>query len=239
MNREDMLSFKDLFTDAAKEVIEKGRIKAQMNKILKIVEVDKRRLQKAYAEIGQMYVDGTIEENESRVQMLKGFIDHINDRIRRAKIRYAELEKVHSVDDCTEALKDELMVQLKNAKETTTDMARDLGGKAKIKAQDLSDKVMVKAQDLSDRAKKVIKKEKGVELSEEQNAELLTLIEEQIGDEKEISAESAVEKVQDILKSLDIEDIPVEAVVEIATEDTPEEASEDTETSEAAETFDF
>lgn len=239
MNKDEMLSLKDLFTDAAKEVLEKGRIKAQMNRILKIVEADKRRLQKVYAEIGQMYVDGTIEENQSRVQMLRGFIDHINDRIRRAKIRYSELEKAHSVDDCTTALKGELLEQFKNAKESTSDFAKDFSGKAKAKAQDLSGKVKIKASDLSDKAKKIIKKEKGVELTEEQNAELLTLIEEQIGEDEEIEAASAVEKIQDILNSLDIDDIPEEAVAEIAAEEVAESEDSAEEPKEAEENFDF
>lgn len=207
---------RDMFTDAAKEVIERARIKAQMNKILEIVEADSARLRKAYSEIGKMYCEGTLEENASRVEVLTGLVNHLNERIKRAKLRYDELEKVHSVDECTQAFKAELQVKLKKTAEDTADFAKDFTEKAKVKAQEISAKTKAKS-----------KKADKAELSKEQNKKLLSLIKEQLDDseEAEEAAETTVEKIQSLLDSLSADDEIIE--VTASDEDTAaKEASE-------------
>lgn len=211
---------RDMFTDAAKEVIERARIKAQMNKILEIVEADSARLRKAYSEIGKMYCEGTLEENASRVEVLTGLVNHLNERIKRAKARYDELEKVHSVDECTQAFKSELQVKLKKTAEDTADFAKDFTEKAKVKAQEISAKNKAKS-----------KKSDKAELSTEQNKKLLSLIKEQLDDseEAEETAETTVEKIQSLLDSLSAED-EMDEIVAAAGEETPAEVTELVET---------
>lgn len=130
----------ELFADAAREIIEKGRIKAQMNRIMQIVDADKGRLKTAYSEIGKMYCDGTLEKNAGKVEVLKKTIKHLEERIAKAKIRYEELQQAHSVDECTEAFKSELQSKVKQAKDASLEYARDLSGKAKVAAADFSGK---------------------------------------------------------------------------------------------------
>ncbi len=207
---------RDMFTDAAKEVIERARIKAQMNKILEIVDADSARLRKAYSEIGKMYCEGTLEANASRVEVLTGLVNHLQERIKRAKLRYDELEKVHSVDECTQAFKAELQVKIKKTAEDTAEFAKDFSEKAKVKAQEISAKSKAKS-----------KKSDKAELSKEQNKKLISLIKEQLEDSEdaEETAETTVEKIQNLLESLSVEEETEDAVV-ISEEAAPAEVTE-------------
>lgn len=119
----------ELFTDAAREVVEKNRIKAQMNKLNKVMEVDNRRLQSLYAEIGQMYCDGTLEKYAGKVEMIKKAMAHLKLRLERAEARMKQLKAAHSVDECTEAFKAQLKDSVQKAQQATTEYARGIGEK--------------------------------------------------------------------------------------------------------------
>ncbi len=188
-NISDAQKLTDLFTDAAREVIERQRIKAQMARISQVVEADKRRLTVAYAEIGKMYIKGTLDKNPGRYEMLLGTIKHLESRIERAAVRYAELQKAHSVDECTEAFKAEMQTKVNKAKEVSVKYARDLSDKAKLVVGDLGDvaadalddakivaadattKVRVSAEDIVSRAMEATRKVKEAKAEAKKAAE--------------------------------------------------------------------
>lgn len=150
----------ELFVDATKEVIERTRIKGQISRLQEIMAADQKRLRNAYAEIGRMYCEGTLEKNKARVEMLYDVIDHLKLREERAKIRLEQLREAHSVDECTVAFKEELESKIRQAKEKTVETARDLSAKAKAAAENLPDKaqetistIKVKASVAADKAK--------------------------------------------------------------------------------------
>ena len=123
----------ELFMDATKEVVEKGRIKAQMNRLEKIMRNDLDRLKDIYAAIGKLYLNGTISKNKGKIMYATKEAEHLKARLERAAERYKMLEEAHSVDDCTAALKTELSSKIKSAKDTTVAAAK----KAKLRAQDV------------------------------------------------------------------------------------------------------
>ncbi len=130
----------ELFVDATKELVERTRIKGQMTRLQEIMAADKKRLRNAYAELGKMYCDGTLEKNKAKVEMLYDTIDHLKLREERAKIRYEQLKTAHSVDECTVAFREELENKVQQAKEKTAEVARDLSAKAKTAVDNLPDK---------------------------------------------------------------------------------------------------
>lgn len=130
----------ELFVDATKEIVERTRIKSQMARLQEIMAADKKRLLSAYAEIGRMYCEGTLEKNKARVEMLYDTIDHLKLREERAKIRYQQLQEAHSVDECTTAFREELESKVQQAKDKTVEAARDLSAKAKSAVDNLPDK---------------------------------------------------------------------------------------------------
>lgn len=130
----------ELFVDATKEIVERTRIKGQMSRLQEIMAADQKRLRNAYAEIGRMYCEGTLEKNKARVEMLYDTIDHLKLREERAKIRYQQLQEAHSVDECTVAFREELGSKVQQAKDKTAEVARDLGAKAKVAVDNLPDK---------------------------------------------------------------------------------------------------
>ncbi len=153
----------ELFVDATKEIVERTRIKGQMARLQEIMAADQKRLRNAYAEIGRMYCEGTLEKNKARVEMLYDTIDHLKLREERAKIRYAQLKEAHSVDECTVAFKEELESRVQQAKEKTVEAARDLGAKARTAADNLPDKaqetlstIKQKASVAADKAKAAV-----------------------------------------------------------------------------------
>ncbi len=153
----------ELFVDATKEIVERTRIKGQMARLQEIMTADKKRLRNVYAEIGKMYCEGTLEKNKARVEMLYDTIDHLKLREERAKIRYAQLKEAHSVDECTVAFREELENKVQQAKEKTTEVARDLSAKAKTAVDNLPDKaqetlttIKQKASVAADKAKAAV-----------------------------------------------------------------------------------
>ncbi len=149
----------DLFVDAAREVIERGRIKAQMEKLLRIIEADKSRLHNAYAEIGKMHCEGTLGKNKAKTEMVYNTIAHLKSRLEKAKIRMDQLQQAHSVDECTVAFRDELNSKVQQAKEASVAAAKDFGAKARIAAEDFPDtfeQIKGKAAVAADKAKAAV-----------------------------------------------------------------------------------
>lgn len=139
----------DLFLDATREVIEKSRIKAQMLRLERIMETDKSRLTAVYAEIGKLYIDGTLDKNKSKVKYAMKEIQHLKLRLERAEERYEQLKEAHSVDECKEAFRAELSAKLKQAQDSTAITAY----KAKKKAQDVfSGKTSINTANIKDKA---------------------------------------------------------------------------------------
>lgn len=123
----------DLFIDATKEIIEKGRIKAQMNRLERIMETDRARLQTVYAQVGKLYMDGALAKNKGKLEYAIKEIKHLKLRLERAEERYEQLQEAHSVDECTEAFRTELSAKIKKAQDNTVIAAY----KVKKKAQDV------------------------------------------------------------------------------------------------------
>ncbi|MBQ7999887.1 MAG: hypothetical protein IJ298_01555 [Ruminococcus sp.] len=153
----------ELFVDATKEIVERTRIKGQIARLQEIMAADKKRLRNAYAEIGRMYCEGTLEKNKARVEMLYDTIDHLKLREERAKIRLEQLRKAHSVDECTVAFREELESKVQQAKDKTAEVARDLSTKAKAAVDNLPDKaqetittIKQKASVAADKAKAAV-----------------------------------------------------------------------------------
>lgn len=153
----------ELFVDATKEIVERTRIKAQMTRLAEIMEADAKRLRNAYAEIGRMYCEGSLDKNKAKVEMLYDTIEHLKQREERAKARYDQLKEAHSVDECTTAFKEEIENRVAQAKAKTTEAARDFGEKAKAatenfpdKAQDKISAIKKKAAVAADKAKAAV-----------------------------------------------------------------------------------
>jgi len=123
----------DLFIDATREVVEKSRIKAQMNRLERIMESDRARLKTVYAEIGRLYMDGSIAKNKGKIEYAAKEIKHLKLRLERAEERYEQLQEAHSVDECKEAFRTELTATIKKAQDNTVIAAY----KVKKKAQEV------------------------------------------------------------------------------------------------------
>lgn len=145
-------AFGELFLDAAREAIDRSRIKAQMNRIQRIIKVDKGRIRNLYAEIGVMYCEGDLSEENAKYKALRANIEKLEQRVARAKNRYEMLKAAHSVDECTEAFKSELQQKVKSAQTATAEKAREVAGKAKVVAKNVTDKAKDVAADYSDKA---------------------------------------------------------------------------------------
>lgn len=130
----------ELFVDATKEIVEKTRIRSQMARLKEIMSADHKRLRNAYAEIGKMYCEGTLDKNKARLEMLYDTIEHLKLREERATARYEQLKEAHSVDECTTALREDIQSRVQSAKEKTLETAKDLGAKAKAAVERITQK---------------------------------------------------------------------------------------------------
>lgn len=202
----------ELFVDAAREIIERSRIKAQIEKIHRVIEADKSRLRNAYAEIGKMHCEGTLGENKAKAESLRKTIAHLQERLAKAKIRLEQLQQAHSVDECTVAFRQELNSKISRAKDVSVAAAKDLGAKARSVADDLPetlDSIKEKANIAADKAKAVVSeaasratavvadlgKKRGSSSDEEEFAE--------VADTEDASAETAEADISTILESID------------------------------------
>lgn len=202
------LTMSELFGDAAREIIERNRIKSQMNRILRIVKADTARLNNAYAEIGKMYLDGTLDEDSVRIGVLLKNIEHLKQRIERANIRFEQLKEAHSVDECTQVFKAEVTAKIKKAQEVSTEFARDLSEKAKTAAGDLSDRAkarangtVVKAKDVADELAKKAQEIKDKLAKKQADADIIDTAE--VTDETEAEVSSILDSIADTLQSID------------------------------------
>ena len=190
MNNSKDNGFKALFSDAAKELVEKAKLRCKINKLLDIMIADKERLKNAYAEIGRLYLDGTLEENKTRVEVLSGLLSHLKDRITRGEAKYKELMAEYEGRESTDALKEEINKKIKKAKESTADFAKNLSDKARDKTDEIKDKLNLK---------------KGKKAIAPDDPEFLELLEEELkaDEETQDSAEKTMEKINALLESLD------------------------------------
>lgn len=129
----------ELFVDATREVLEKGRIKAQIVRLEKVMNADRIRLKNVYAEIGRMYVENTLKKNNAKLEYLYKSIDHLNLRLERARDRLDMLNEAHSVDECTQAFRTELSSKIKQAQDSTAVAAYSVKKKAQDAAASLGD----------------------------------------------------------------------------------------------------
>ncbi len=215
----------ELFVDATREVIEKGRIKAQMNRLERVMTADKQQLRKIYAEIGKMYVDNTLKKNNTRLEYLYKAIDHLKLRLERAQARMDMLREAHSVDECTEAFRAELSAKIKQAQESAVTAAYSV----KKKAQDVASNLGETAETLKNRIKKAKPEEDFTEEAPD-FAELLADLEFE-DDAQETSQDAEIDT---ILSNLD-------NMLKEVEEDSPENNSAETpaDDSESPESFDF
>lgn len=137
----------DLFLDATKEVIEKNRIRSQMNRLERIMDTDRIRLKNVYAEIGKLYMEGTLAKNKGKLEYAKKEIKHLNLRLERAEARYEQLQEAHSVDECKEAFRAELSAKIKQAQDNTVIAAYNLKKKAKNIVNGSSAQTVVRIKD--------------------------------------------------------------------------------------------
>lgn len=234
----------DLFMDATREVIEKGRIKSQMNRLERIMETDRIRLRSIYADIGKMYIDGTLAKNKGKLQYALKEIEHLNLRLERAEVRYEQLQEAHSVDECKEAFRTELSAKIKEAQDSTAIAAYNLKKKAKSLVNGnasqavvrIKDKAVSTADAIAQRTTKKSKKVKSTDTVEEINfADLLAEldIEDTDIDDIDLTSEESAE-VTAILDNLD-------AILTEVEEESAEETvgSDVTADGESAESFDF
>ncbi len=178
-----------LITEATKEAVERSRIKAQMRKLRAIIDADTARRNKAYSELGKFYYEDSLKTNSARVNFLKKLISHLNERIEKAETRYEDLELAHSVDDCSQALKTQVTTTLKNAKSSTTTLAKDLSNKARGRNTSATTAPM--------RVSKI-------KLTREQDDAIYSAIKKELKSDPETAADadSTLSKIHDILDAL-------------------------------------
>ncbi len=215
----------ELFVDATREVIEKGRIKAQMARLERVMTADKQQLRKIYAEIGKMYVDNTLKKNSTRLEYLYKAIDHLKLRLERAQARMEMLREAHSVDECTDAFRAELSSKIKQAQDAATTAAYTV----KKKAQDVATSIGETAENIK---AKVTKTSAEDDFAEEETDFKELLADLEFEDDTHIEEEDA--QISTILTNLDamlkeVEDESVEV----------DSANNPAEDSESAENFDF
>ncbi len=214
----------ELFVDATREVIEKGRIKAQMARLERVMTADKMQLRKIYAEIGKMYVDNTIKKNGTRLEYLYKAIDHLNLRIKRAQARMDMLEEAHSVDECTQAFRAELSAKIKQAQDTAVTAAYTV----KKKAQDVAMGIGETAENI----KAKVTKSSAEDFAEEESDFKELLADLEFEDDTQETEEDA--EISAILSNLDT--MLKEVEEDSAEDDTTDTPAED---NESAESFDF
>ena len=235
----------ELFMDATKEVVEKGRIKAQMNRLEKIMRNDLARLKDVYAGIGKLYLSGAIARNKGKVMYATKEAEHLKARLERAAERYKMLEEAHSVDDCTSALKTELTAKLKNAKDSTVAAAKKATQRAQDAVSSKSSKPTVRVKSGSfTSADAIARRSAAVAAAKKQKnstANFLSLLEDLGIKDTDIDATNKIEltpaecaEISAILDSLDAE-LAEEKADAVVTVETPEETSD----GETAENFDF
>ncbi|MBR3971907.1 MAG: hypothetical protein IKJ83_03355 [Ruminococcus sp.] len=234
----------DLFIDATREVIEKGRIKSQINRLERIMDTDRARLRSVYADIGKMYIEGTLSKNKGKLEYACKEIKHLNLRLERAEARYEQLQEAHSVDECKEAFRAELSAKIKEAQDNTAIAAYNLKKKAKNIVSGnasqavvrIKDKAVSTADAIAQRTTKKSKKaaEENEELSFTDLLAELDIEDTDIDDIDLTSDESA--EVTAILDNLDAILTEVE---EEATESAIATESDTTPDGESAESFDF
>lgn len=227
----------ELFLDATREVIEKSRIKAQMLRLERIMETDRNRLTAVYAEIGKLYMEGTLAKNKSKANFAVKEIKHLKLRLERAEERYEQLKEAHSVDECKEAFRTELSAKIKQAQDNTAitaykakKKAQDvLSGKAPQVAERIKGKAVTVAGSLKSKTSAPVKVKKDSVFDETDNLSYLELLAELEDDDTIIADETAL--------TPDTESDPITAEVE-GNSDTSGE-SEDSDDSESAVSFDF
>lgn len=243
----------ELFVDATREVLEKGRIKAQMIKLQRIMEADRVRKKSIYAEIGRMYVEGSITKNKARLSYALKAIKHIDLRLERAQARYDMLEDARSLDECTETFRTELAKKISNAKDSVAITAYGVKKKAQTVTSGISDKsseAMGNIKSAAKNIKPIGKKTKLAEVADDPDAKdfKALLAELEIADDEEAFEENA--ELNAVLDNIDailreVEEESAEETAENTTEEatqTPEKDSKETKETpdgESAESFDF
>ena len=235
----------ELFMDATKEVVEKGRITAQMYRLKKIMRNDLARLKDVYAEIGKLYLSGSIAKNKGKVMYATKEAEHLKKRLERAAERYKMLEEAHSVDDCTSALKTEISEKLKSAKNSTVAAAKKATQRAQDAVKGKASKPTVRVKNGTyTSADAIAKRSAAVAAAKKQKiastATFLTLLEDLGIEDTDIDATNDIALTPDecaeisaILDSLDAE--LAEEKAETVAEDTTVETTD----GETAENFDF
>lgn len=203
------------FADVAKELVEKGKVKRKITQLQSIMDSDKERLRNAYAELGKLYYDNRLDECKERAEVLSGLISHLKDRIERAKEKCTELEDEYSQREKADALKTDLGNKFKKAKDGTVDFAKNVAGKAKEKTGDIKGKIILKKGNLT---------------SDE--SDFLEVLEKELKSDEETqdTAEKTMEKITDLLQSLedsnDTEAIEIKAVSVTTVSESDEDPSE-------------
>lgn len=145
-------TYKEIFSlmcEMAEEGFERARIKAQQNRILEVIRIDKNQLNAVYAKIGRIDVTGADKDKrDALIEEAK----KIEARILRAQIRYQRLKEAASVDQCTKAFEEKLAETVKNAKESAGEKAKDLKEFAKDKSADIAVKIKEASADFSEKA---------------------------------------------------------------------------------------
>ena len=221
----------ELFADATREIVEKTRIRTQMAKLREIMAADQKRLRNAYAEIGRMYCDGTLDKNKAKLEMLYDTIEQLKLREERATARYEQLKAAHSVDECTTALREDIEAKVQSAKEKTLETARDLGAKAKAAVE----RITQKNDDTEDAAA-----EDFTDILDDLDEDF----DEEYTEEESADADSAsiLGNIEQTLREVDeTEETPAKSETS-ENADSPAETTEDTDTTEDGESpdsFDF
>lgn len=232
----------ELFIDATREVLEKGRIKAQMVRLERIMEADRTRKNCIYAEIGRMYVDGSIAKNKGRLSYALKAIKHIDLRLERAEARYNMLKEAHSLDECTDAFRTGLSKKINQAKDSVAITAYGVKKKAKKVTSGIGEKASDSFDGIKSAAGTVIK---GVSKTKKKSTKATNFAEDDktknftaLLEELEIAeTETEVEENTELNAVLDnIDAILREVEEEVAEESLESPAAQDGET---AETFDF
>lgn len=231
----------ELFVDATREVLEKGRIKAQMIKLERIMEADKARKKNIYAEIGKMYVDGTIAKNKGKLAYALKAIKHIDLRLERAEARYEMLKEAHSLDECSEAFRAELTKKINKAKDSVAITAYGVKKKAQTVTAGIGEKSSDALEGIKSTAKNInLQKKKAKPVNTEEDTDTKDF--QALLAELEIAEDAtALEENAELNAVLENIDAILREVEEETTEETAEESAtpETAQDGESAESFDF
>lgn len=224
-------AFGELFVDATREILEKGRIKAQMNKLERVMNTDRIRLKNIYAEIGMMYVENTLEKNKAKLRYAYKAIAHLNQRLDRAQARYDMLKEAHSVDECTESFRSELSSKIKQAQDSAVMTAYKVKKKAQDAAATLGDKADGIKNQAKETARSFYKAGNDAANNEEDAKDFSDLLAELELEEEAPQTEETAE-IDAILNNIDT------MLREVEEESTPDN-SDSSDDGEAAGSFDF